>query len=680
MSAASVPPAATRPKPSPARRILLALMYLPLALVGVALLLALLFEWNWLRRPIERYVASTTGRQLVLAGDMSGSWSLPPTLVFRDVRYANPDWATQPNLLEAEEIAITISPWALLRSPRVIEAVEIRGARVGLETGTEDRRSWRFDTTQSDPASAPVLRRLLIERGEVRYLDQASQTDILARVGSRDEGSTAIDIHGRARGTPVAVAMVTVGATEVFGAATAPGTVAPALRGKGTIGDARIDFSGHLGPGYAANGTRLKLVASGPDLAAFRPLARAAIPGTPPYRIDADVAVEQDKVGVVLRPSSFGASRLQGKMEVAYGGERVGVVGRFSADPLDFADLGPLIGVAAKEPAKGARRSGGGATAPGKRPAPADGAARILPATPIDTAFWPNVDLDLGLAATRVVNDGRWAIDTFEFRTRLDRGTLTVSPLSVSIAGGKIDGSFSLARNGKALTLKSQARFSGLRLSRLLPATDRTEASLGSINGSFDLSGEGNSIATILGGANGRLALMTGSGQISNLLLELVGLDGGEALRFLIGGDRRSRLRCAVASLPVRAGVVSAEAVVIDTDDTLIAITGSANLRNEQFDFTMHPQPKDWSLFSVRSPIHLRGSFSQPAISVDAKSLGLRAAGVILLGLINPLAALIPLIETGGGKDADCGELMAGVKAGGGRKAGDRPASGKREQ
>ena len=32
------------------------------------------------------------------------------------------------------------------------------------------------------------------------------------------------------------------------------------------------------------------------------------------------------------------------------------------------------------------------------------------------------------------------------------------------------------------------------------------------------------------------------------------------------------------------------------------------------------------------------------------------------MGLVNPLAALIPLIETGGGEDANCRELIRGVK------------------
>jgi uncharacterized protein involved in outer membrane biogenesis len=608
-------------------------------------------------------VAASTGRELVLAGDMSGQWSFTPTLAFREVRFENPQWATQRSLLEAEEVTITLSLSGLLRKPREIEAIQIRGARVGLESGGDERRSWRLDLAQSDPASAPILKRVMVDRGEVRYLDAASQTDVLARIGSIDQGGTTIDVEGRARGTQVALAIITVGTTEALAAATDPAAPSPALRGKGTLGGARVTFSGSLGPGHALNGTRFKLSASGPDLSALRPLARMAIPATPPYRIDADVAIDAGQVGVVLRPSTFGGSRLQGRFDVIHGGDRLAVIGKFAADPLDIGDLGPLLGAAAS---KTKETTGGNADH-----------RRLLPGTPFDTSLWPSADLDLTLDATRVTDAGRWAIDAFRFRALLERGTLTVSPLSVSMADGRIEGNLAIERKGASVALRSDGRFSRLQLARLLPSTDTTRVSTGAINGRFDVAGQGSSLAAVMGASDGHVSLVIGSGQVSNLLLEIAGLDGGEAVRFLLGGDRRAELRCAVASLPIRKGMVTAEAVVIDTDDTLIAITGGANLKEEQMSFTMHAQPKDWSLFSVRSPIHLRGPFSAPQVSVDRAALGLRAAGAILLGLINPLAALIPLIETGGGEDADCKELISGVQAGTVGKALRTPATGR---
>ena len=57
--------------------------------------------------------------------------------------------------------------------------------------------------------------------------------------------------------------------------------------------------------------------------------------------------------------------------------------------------------------------------------------------------------------------------------------------------------------------------------------------------------------------------------------------------------------------------------------------------------------------------------FGVPHVASDVRYLivrgPLRAGGALLLGIINPLAALVPLIETGPGKDSDCAQLTAAV-------------------
>jgi len=111
---------------------------------------------------------------------------------------------------------------------------------------------------------------------------------------------------------------------------------------------------------------------------------------------------------------------------------------------------------------------------------------------------------------------------------------------------------------------------------------------------------------------------------------------------------------------------------MFDTDDTHIVMTGSADLANETLDFTLRPRPRDFSLLSARSPIHLRGTSADPSVSVAAGALAGRVASTVVLGLRNPLAALIPLIETGGGEDAPREGLLRDV-----RKAAKKTAPGK---
>lgn len=108
---------------------------------------------------------------------------------------------------------------------------------------------------------------------------------------------------------------------------------------------------------------------------------------------------------------------------------------------------------------------------------------------------------------------------------------------------------------------------------------------------------------------------------------------------------------------------MTSEVFVIDTDDTYFGGAGTVSLRDETLDLTITPLPKDFSPVSLRGPLHVRGTFANPTFGLDKGRLTLRAGAALLLGLINPLAAIIPLIETGPGKDAPCGDLVKSLEA-----------------
>ena len=52
------------------------------------------------------------------------------------------------------------------------------------------------------------------------------------------------------------------------------------------------------------------------------------------------------------------------------------------------------------------------------------------------------------------------------------------------------------------------------------------------------------------------------------------------------------------------------------------------------------------------------GSFAKPDVSVDKVQVAARALGAVALGLVNPLLALLPLVDSGPGKDSDCQQLV----------------------
>ena len=150
-----------------------------------------------------------------------------------------------------------------------------------------------------------------------------------------------------------------------------------------------------------------------------------------------------------------------------------------------------------------------------------------------------------------------------------------------------------------------------------------------------------------------------GKGEISNILLEFIGLDGGEVIKFLLKGDRNVRLLCSAAAFEVKQGLMTSKVIVLDTTDTVINGHGHISLANETLDLTLDPLPKDHSILSFRSPLKISGTFASPSAGPDKVALGARAGVTLALGLLNPLLALAATFETGPGVDADCRSALA---------------------
>ena len=58
-------------------------------------------------------------------------------------------------------------------------------------------------------------------------------------------------------------------------------------------------------------------------------------------------------------------------------------------------------------------------------------------------------------------------------------------------------------------------------------------------------------------------------------------------------------------------------------------------------------------LLSIRGPIRFHGPFADVDFAVAPQSIA-RGLGAIALGLVNPILALLPLVETGPGEDTNC--------------------------
>ena len=199
-------------------------------------------------------------------------------------------------------------------------------------------------------------------------------------------------------------------------------------------------------------------------------------------------------------------------------------------------------------------------------------------------------------------------------------------------------------------------------LNQLFPTIKLYRTRIVQVNGVCALHGHGNAVSKMCSSSVGKVVLLIDGGEISKLMLETAGLHLWEILQLKLTGDKVIKLNCAVADFNVKKGVLQTRTMLLDTEITTITGTGDIDMAQETLNLDLVPHTKVISPIALRSPIYIRGKFSKPAISIDKTKVALRSAGAIALGVVNPFLAIIPLLDTGPGKNSECGLVIEEAK------------------
>ena len=171
-------------------------------------------------------------------------------------------------------------------------------------------------------------------------------------------------------------------------------------------------------------------------------------------------------------------------------------------------------------------------------------------------------------------------------------------------------------------------------------------------------------MADILGHGNGELKLYMGSGgNVSALLVDLSGLEFGNALLSALGVPNRATIQCLITDFVLQQGVVDARTFVIDTSEARIGGKGDINLRDETLKLVLETDSKHFSVGSLHAPVDISGTLGKPSVLPDLAVVGARAGAAVGLGiLLTPLGALLPTIQLGTGEDNACAGLLSSAK------------------
>ena len=164
--------------------------------------------------------------------------------------------------------------------------------------------------------------------------------------------------------------------------------------------------------------------------------------------------------------------------------------------------------------------------------------------------------------------------------------------------------------------------------------------------------------------SNGDLKMLINDGAISRGLMEIAGLNVGNYVVGKLFGDKEVKINCAATDLGFKDGLASTKVFVFDTENAIIYVDGTANMETEQLDMKVTPESKGFRVFSLRSPLYVRGAFSKPNAGVEAVPLLLRGAGMVLLGVVvGPAAGLLALVAPSSGDAPNQCTGVAGADA-----------------
>jgi AsmA protein len=610
-----------------------ALKWIGWLLLAFALaMLALVFSIGHFKGPITRAVSKATGRELVIDGDLRIVPSLiHPRFRAERVTVGNADWAQYDYLLQADAIEASVSLFGLLGGRLIVPDVRLENAALALEMDAEGRKNWilRPGKDEDKKESRIVVRHLTLDHGRLLYEDAGRGISLAAELDSDADG-VAFTAKGTYQGMP----------------ATAAGHGGPVLSLRDTdrpyplkagakIGDTSVKLDGRITELVGLSGIDTRIELAGQSMDDLYWIIGVALPSTSPYTTSGHLIRD----GKLIRYENFtgkvGESDLAGTFQFDAGRARPLMQGELRSKVLNLADLGSLVGT-------GQERAHSG----------------VLPDMSFDPARWESVDADVKLESGTIKRPQQLPIENLRARVLMKDSVLSLEPLDFGIAGGRLKGPLRLDGRPDAIGAATTLRVDKLQLAKLFPTLKEAQGSLGNLGGAVELKGRGDSVKDMLGTANGSIALYMDGGRVSRTLMEMVALDLWKIAQLKLQGDEQIDLRCAIADFTVKDGLATVNALVLDTSAVNVQGGGWINLKTEEMNLRIDPKPKSKSIASLNSPLYVRGTFSQPRVSLDGEA-AVRGIGAIVMGVLNPLLAVIPLINEGAGKDSPCGQLVA---------------------
>lgn len=621
-------------------------------LVGIAVCLLLLvtavyfFDWNLARSYIARKVTNSTDRSFAINGDMDVRLSLRPRIIANDIVMGNAEWSRDPIMAEIKRADFRIDILKLLGGRLAFPEISLSEFKLVLEVNKDGTPNWVFGQPGKQ-REFPRIDALAIDRGTVKYRDPTINTDLTLEINtlaaSKDDPESMLELTGTGqfKGMETKV-QARGGALLALRSADRPYPI----KATATLGTTKVSVDGTLIDPLHLKGEELNFELEGSNLALLYPIAGLPIPPTPAYKLAGYLSHSGDIWTFTRFKGTVGNSDLTGDFSVDSGRVPQFITANLVSHSLDMKDLSGFIG---------ANHS-------------TQSSDKVLPIGPFNLDKLRAADADVRFRGAKIITE-KLPIEEMDAHLFIKKGTLKLAPLKFKIAGGNLITEITMDGRKSHMVTHADITAKGLRLDQLFPAS-KVNAGTGTMGGRAKLEASGDSIAKMMGTANGEVALIMDGGTVSEMLLRLSNLDIANSFLVLLGGDKQVPIRCMVANFNALEGNFKVQDMVLDTAKVNIIGEGNVNFTDESLHLKLVSKAK--SLVSLRGPILVIGTFKKPSVRPDMRKVVARGGIAAGLGVITGgIGALIPLLELGKKKDSNCAALISQAKSDAGIKQSD---------
>ncbi len=611
-------------------------------------------DLNDYKQQIASAAAETTGRQLTLDGDVSIAWSLIPTLNIKQVRFANAQWGSAPDMVLFDELEIRLALYPLIKREIQVTKVMLNQPQILIETNAKGLGNWVFESQatpiEPEPESAlsiqsVIVNELDIEQAQIRYidgvtgeerwfaietlsLDVANAVDPLDLLFKAVIDEMPIAIEGKLGGLNALVGNtkslvnldITMDGVEVALA----GEVTLPHAGKGVsltidletddaslsrLSDNELPAFGDLAlTGHVTND--VKTAALDLDLSAVVDGLVLIVKG----QIAEPEHVNGIALNVDLATDSSTLSALTGNELPPLGD--VQLVGALSGDDKVYrlkdmmlkagsTDLAGdvTVSLAGEKPVIDAVLTSDlidlmvldNATTDEKtKAAPAETSDRLFSDAPLDLSGLKQLNATVSFKA-KAVDSPKVQLKQLTLGVDLKDGLLKVTPLKVGMAGSELNGDVTVNAQQNIATFKTKMQINGFKLAQVGALKDTISG--GNTDMFLRIDARGQSVRQLMAGMDGRAIVKVGESQIADGTLNLLGADFISELANILNPfsekQKGTQLSCAVVNFNIKDGVATTKkGIAVQTDKLNIVGNGTINLKNEKIKIRIKPEAR----------------------------------------------------------------------------------------